>query len=167
MKKYDIINNIIGDFVYHGSPKKLKRIKPSGIYKEEKNGVFLSPYKGVASLFVIDTKDLFKIKYKSIFIGYKEWNSRKTKQQNPLKNTTIYHNDINAKPVKGKSVGYIYTIDKNTLGETHEYEFNKNDQQEFICDDVVEFISSEKIIINWVFEYSNTMLKEYGKAIVK
>ena len=93
------------DTMYFGSSKQMKELKGK---------VFLTPHIGIASLFVIDTDDLFPTGYSiSCNLGYRQWAFSDDLLTKPLKMVNVTHNivDFGARVFEGESSGYIHTID--------------------------------------------------------
>ena len=91
------------NIMYFGSSKQIHELK---------NRVFLTPYIGIASLFIIDNSDLFPKGYSiSCNLGYRQWNYSNDLLAEPLKMVNVRHNIVafENETFKGKSSGYIHT----------------------------------------------------------
>ena len=143
--------------MYHGSPKRLTKLS-SG-----KRGLFLSPLKGIASIFAIDeVKEFSKSKTFSFNMNYDEWTLPDSKLKNSLKNIHIRHNVPNTKKISGTSTGYIYTIDATNL-KLEDFKDNPNSKRELVYfGPKIDYVSIEKIKINWTAEYSKDQENKYG-----
>lgn len=146
-------------YLYHGSPKKLSKLS------SEKRGLFLSPLKGIASIFAIDeAKEFSKSKTFSFNMDYDEWRLPDPKLKNPLKSVHIRHNVPNTKKISGTSTGYIFTIDATNL-KLEDFKDNPNSKRELVYfGPEIDYVSIEKIKINWTAEYSKDQENKYGQG---
>lgn len=112
-EKYTINN--LPDTMYFASPDKMNKLNG--------NQLFMTPYKGIASLFIASriAKNNFKEYIKSNFensisaeynLSYEEWWANDNLLIQPLRMAHISHNikDI-SDTINGTASGYIYTID--------------------------------------------------------
>jgi len=148
--------------MYHGSPKNLK------ILKSGKSGLFLTPHKGIACLFIPDSSKVFKIKnYHNLYTDYDAWYFENSKLKHILKSFIIYHNYSEFKDYSGTSEGYIYTIETSNL-KLFDYEKNPNSDRELVYfgNDII-YLNKEKIQVKWKTEFNKKLLKKYGEVKFK
>ena len=101
MKNYNDLPNTM----YFGSPKRIKELK---------NKVFLTPHKGIASLFIIEHNDLFPNEYAiDANLSYRQWSYSNDLLLEPFKIVNVLHNIpfLENKIFKGQSSGYIHVVD--------------------------------------------------------
>jgi GTPase Era involved in 16S rRNA processing len=109
----------VPDIVYFGSDKKLVELK---------NRVFLTPYKGIATLFIVNKEEIKSLSHCINFnLSYEEWFFPDNKLIDPLDKIHINHNvkEITIKET-GESSGYIYCINVSTVKNKLTL-FNTND----------------------------------------
>ena len=92
---------------YHGSPTKLLNL--GGPTKE----LFVTPHKGIASLFTLDKAALRKLlgNPRSSSWGYPAWALPDEQLREILPEIIARHSIQGAKPLKGNTNGYMYTLD--------------------------------------------------------
>ena len=163
----DTSNNILlesnlnlPDKLYHGSKHKLVKLD---------KGSFLTPHMGIASIFIVDKKELsqYTKSIKSYNIGYEQWDWEDSQLQTPLKYVNITHNIKKIdKTFYGESSGYIYEIDISKI---------KNKFKTFVTNDAnreVVYIGNESLSISnvithslkWDFKFSQKDANEFGVA---
>jgi len=140
--------------------------------------MFITPYKGVASLFISQSvmSSIHKVvKQKSIKLEYAEWENNSACVDMPLSNITLYIKNLNFKPFNIKATGYIYTIDydkyKDNIGKIS---WMQPDKEAFISGiSEIEFESVEKCIVNInvepkdYYKVEEVSLKDARKLILK
>lgn len=142
--------NSIPDILYVG----LRRTKTP-----LKDKVFLTPYKGIASLFIADQEQMRTIRgYVSNTIVYREWLLHNSKLSVPLKYTYILHDIQHIKEIEtGVSKGYIATVDVTGFKDRIKLTNLLDPEREFI------YIGSEELpvlnyiphTISWTLQYGN------------
>ena len=138
------------DVLYHGSPNMLKELK---------TGSFLTPHIGIASLFIVDKKELSKYTKpsKSYNIGYEQWDWDDSQLQNPLEYVNITHNIQRIDKIYyGKSSGYIYEVDISKVKDKFKT-FVTNDSNREIIYTGKEPLKISKTIkhsLKWDFKFS-------------
>lgn len=155
--------NLLPNIMYFGASKE---------YKELKGQVFLTPYLGIASLFIIDTSDLFPKGYDVMCnLDYEEWYYDKRLLLNPLINTTVTHNISEWKNeiFTGHYSGYIHVIDISHIKDKIAL-YNTNDPEREVVyngDISLKIIDVIPHTINWSFKYSidNFIKNGFGKII--
>ena len=140
------VNNVPFDIMYFGSNIDFGNES----IKLDHNELFLTPYIGLASIFITDRKEYFKPLPKDrpaiTNIGYDEWGLSPSELQKPLKEVHVSLDDIpNVTPFEFDYTGYIYAIDvsqyKNNL---YQKDWMTSDR-EFILKDVNPVPIKEKI----------------------
>lgn len=176
LKEYDNLNESysltnIPDKLYFASPIELK----DSIHVTTDRGLFLTPYIGIASLFVIDRKSVMRQYFKNALnlngsvnissnytIGYDEWDLPDDKLNSPLDMCHIKHNIPNIqKVVNGTSTGYIHEIDVTYVKDQLQLYLTKDANRELIYKGSIP-LKITKVIshtINWEIRYDN----EYHK----
>jgi len=95
------------DIMYFGAANQISELKGQ---------VFLTPHIGIASLFIIDTDDLFR-EFKgyeiSCNLSYRQWSYPNDLLDEPLKKVNVGHNivDFENRTCSGMSSGYIHVVD--------------------------------------------------------
>lgn len=99
--------SMVPNILYFGSDKKITELKGK---------VFLTPYIGIASMFVtrgIKIKSLHGYYYNR---GYKEWSLQNNKLCEPLNTVHITHNLKEITTIEsGTAEGFIYSIDATNI----------------------------------------------------
>lgn len=140
------VNNVPFDIMYFGSNIDFGNES----IKLDHNELFLTPYIGLASIFITDRKEYFKPLPKDrpaiTNIGYDEWGLSPSELQKPLKEVHVSLDDIpNVTPFEFDYTGYIYAIDvsqyKNNL---YQKDWMTSDR-EFILKDINPVPIKEKI----------------------
>lgn len=175
---YDLSN--IPDILYHSSPIK---IDTKTISVESERGLFLSPYIGISSIFLIDRhkearkyfSDILAEEDKviigsSLNLCYDEWFLPDDKLLTPLKKVHIHHNVPDITEIKtGKSTGYIYLIDVSEIKNELKL-FTTNDaNREVIYTGNKELPIKEVIqhTIDWEISYKPDPYGRIGKIYSK
>lgn len=148
------------DKVYHGSPNRIFEIK---------EGSFLTPHIGIASIFIVDKKDLshYTRSIPSYNIGYEQWDWNDEQLQSPLEYLNITHNIQKLdKTYYGKSSGFIYEIDISKVKDKFKT-FVTNDENREIIYTGKEPLKISKAIkhsIKWDFKFSQKDADVFGIA---
>lgn len=157
MDRLDINN--IPDIMYFGSNKEIDTLK---------NEVFLTPFIGVASMFIVDIKDIKMLRHSDCNIGYEEWNYSDEKLKAPLKEVHINHNIKEITNVeKGISKGFIYKINISKVKDKLSLFVTNDPYRELIYNDskalnIIEVISHE---IEWTCSFSQENANCHGYGI--
>lgn len=173
--KYDLsIANIQNDFVYHGDRNNWNILKGQFVNKwnQQENAIFVSPFKGIASCFTVDTKFILKQleqqlngRLQSLNFGYSLWNSN-------YENLTKIHNKIEIlmnipyfETIKGNCTGYLYKIDmKDYYNKYHKFNKNKNSDVEFCIEGNVNYIDKIKLNVEYTVKPSFDQIERHGYA---
>jgi hypothetical protein len=130
---------------------------------ELKGKIYLTPYMGIASLFIHDRK-LFK-EYSSTR-GYIEWNWSNDKLQNPLNSIHIIHNVKEYQhTMSGRVKGYIYKIDVTDIKEKlNLVPYTKDPDREVTYDEnqLVKIIDIVPHTIKWYANFSQEYADNFG-----
>lgn len=156
--------------VYRGSPHLEKKLH-GNMFASDSSAVYVSPYKGIASMFCIsrDTilaavgKQIGKRIVKSNFT-YSNWKkdgSDETLNQIPRK-ITIGLNVRGFSPIYGEAEGYLYTIDATKYNIKM-----KPNGKEGIIHGEVEYMKYEPIKFEYVVKPDEENIKENGEASVE
>ena len=168
--KYGMKN--LPDVMYFSSPRQLSELK---------GRVFLSPYAGISSIFIIDRADVMREYFRkyndgklnrfSYNTGYKEWGLPDNELTSPLNHVHITHNVPRFQEVEnGESSGYIYEIDISGIKDKLElFNMNPNSNREVI------YNGSEPLKINrvtphtlkWEIKFGPENAKKHGDGIVE
>jgi len=161
-----IDHKTLPDTMYFGASKQMSELKGK---------VFLTPYIGIASLFVIDKNDLFaqfpKGYRRSCNISYRQWNYSNDLLSMPLKMVNATHNITEHKneTFEGQSSGYIHVIDITGVKDKLSL-FTTNDQDREVIyngDEPLVIMERIPITVQWDFKFSEADVKIYGAAIVE
>ena len=146
-------------YMYHGSPHKLSKLSSGS------KGLFLSPLKGIASIFVVNEFNEFaKTRNPSFNTDYDEWKLADSELQKSLKQVHIKHNVPNTSRLSGTSTGYIYKVDVSNL-DLSNFKDNPNPKRELVYfGSEIEYVSVEKITIKWIAEYSKEHETKQGRG---
>lgn len=147
---------------------------PDANIKEIANGKFLTTFKSIACCFGIDLEEVYgdlNKKYTSINWGYDQWNKSESylnKQLIPEK-IKITNNAKEWIKTKGKSIGYLYSIEVNEYLLNHIETFNDSDPKwEVIYNGhkklPVKLV--KKLKLNWECEYSKDKSDRCGFASI-
>lgn len=145
---------------FHGSPKRLKNLKA----RPGCQGIFLSQYPGIASLFVPSKKDIPGLgEYSSINFGYEEWGKRK--QDRPHDKITITHNAKDLPKLSGVSKGYIYTVavDRDDL-EKFKDNTGSSDLEMVHPARKLQTIARKPHTVRWTTKYDPGHARRHGPA---
>jgi len=167
----DYSMNNLPDKMYFGSKNKLSQL--------EGEKLFLSPYIGISSIFIIDRNNIIIEMMKEQLgeypkhytgnIGYKEWDSLSNDElKEPLKFVHMTHNYIDLKGKKtGESKGYIYEIDISNIKDKLKLFVTKNANREVIYTGKEPLIPNRIIphTIKWSIEFDEDNYNKHGKGI--
>lgn len=158
LEGYDIKS--LPDQLYFSSPNE---IKGKTISAKSPRGLFLSPYIGISSIFIIDrhriVKDYFneilsknnREVYRSSYnIEYAEWDLPDNKLTRPLSKVHLFHNVPNFNEIRtGTATGYIYAINVSSVKDELEVFGPTNDPNREII-----YKGSERLPIKKVIEHT-------------
>ena len=165
-----VSKNIKNDLVYHGSPRKLDKLVTSASTTTDAQGsVFVTPCKALAYCFAIDKDTVlgavekqFARRVLKCNFGYDIWNKPVSELYKVPQNITIELNIRGIKPIHGKSVGYIYTVDFDKYKDKcHMYH---DSDVEIIINSDVDYIKREKVEVNWTCVSSELAIKRFGEG---
>lgn len=147
--------------------------------KELKGNVFLTPYIGIASIFIVDRHPIMERYFKKHLKGkhvvgyntsYLEWSYPDAKLQRPLRTIHIGHNVKEISSIeRGFSEGYIHSINATVIRDRLMlFQKNPNQNRELIYqgDDPLDIISVRKHALKWVIGFDETNMKLHGPAMV-
>lgn len=160
-----------GDELYHGSPNDLTELKGYKRASQYTNSVFLSPLKGIASIFVIDKRDLYGEKnhgYRSIHWSYDVWKKDISKLNTIPNHIVVYHNAKSFNETRGKSTGYIYTVKLTDEIRSNLKTFGGGDTRRecrYVGDAPLRYTSKQKITVTWETKFDPNMVKQFGPAV--
>lgn len=122
-------------------------------------------------MFIVDKKDLILPKYRkcSFNIGYKEWEYPDSKLKNVLNEVHITHNIKSINSIeRGKSSGYIYTIDVSKIKNKLSLFITEDQNREVIYngDESLKIIKVEPHSIEWTFEYDQNNADKHGYGVL-
>ncbi|MDR0292638.1 MAG: hypothetical protein LBH95_00600 [Oscillospiraceae bacterium] len=146
------------DTMYFGSAKQIKELR---------NRVFLTPHIGIASLFIINTGDLFPKGYIcKCNISYRQWTYSNDLLAEPLKTVNALHNIVafEKETFSGQSSGYIHVVDISKVKDRLSL-FDTNDP-----DREVIYYGEEPLMImkriphtvRWDFTFNRDDVKRFG-----
>ena len=140
------VNNVPFDIMYFGSNIDFGNES----IKLDHNELFLTPYIGLASIFITDRKEYFKPLPKdrphNTNIGYDEWGLSPSELQKPLKEVHVSLDDIpNVTPFEFDYTGYIYAIDVSQYKDNLYQKDWMTSDREFILKDINPVPIKEKI----------------------
>lgn len=160
-----------GDELYHGSPNDLTELKGYGRASQYKNSIFLSPLKGIASIFIINKQDLYGEEnhgYRSIYWSYDVWRQDVSKLNTIPKHITVYHNAKTFKETHGESTGYLYSIKLTDDVKSKLKTFGGGDTKRecrYVGDEPLKYTSKQKITVTWETKFDPSMVKQFGPAV--
>ena len=167
----DYSMNNLPDKMYFGSKNKLTQL--------EGEKLFLSPYIGIASIFIVDRNNIIREMMKEQLgeypkhytgnIGYKEWDLMSNDElKEPLEFVHMTHNYVDLKGKKtGQSKGYIYEIDISNIKDKLKLFVTKNANREVIYTGKEPLIPDTIIphTIKWSIEFDEDNYNKHGKGI--
>lgn len=160
-----------GDELYHGSPNDLTELKGHERASQYKNSVFLSPLKGIASIFVIDKQDLYGEEnhgYRSIHWSYDVWKKDISKLNTIPDHIVVYHNAKSFNETHGESTGYLYTVKLTDEIRAKLKTFGSEDttrECRYVGDEPLHYTSKQKITVTWETKFDPKMVKQFGPAV--
>lgn len=143
--------------------------------------VFLTPYPGIASIFIIDTSKAIAEQYKkthgkyperlSCNTSYKEWEELESEDLcRPLKHVHVTHNIPSlTETIKGRSKGFIHVIDITKIRDQLKLFSSKDPDREVYYDGGLP-LKPVKIIehsLSWEMNYSESNMKHHGEGILE
>lgn len=141
-------------YLYHGSPKYYKVLKPQT--QEDVNGkkaLSLSPYKSIASMFVVEFND-FRKDYDRCWFKIAQWfNDNKDHRYECSKSINIYHNipGFNTEKVYK---GYLYTVNaEEALKDATDNPRWKGDKEVLSYVPELKPVKIEQIEVKVIFKY--------------
>lgn len=157
------------DKMYFGTPHK---ITGKTISARSPRGLFLTPYMGIASMFIIDLSkeldiylnDILRKNHRELIshscnIEYDEWNLDSKELISPLAKTHLSHNLSEFNEVKdGTATGYIYEIDVSKIKNQLQTYVTDNPDREVIYkgDDKLPITGVTQHTINWTLKYKSS-----------
>lgn len=163
-----VIANIHDNLVYHSSPFKLSKLKGEATsdWSKQKGNVFVTPFKGIASCFIINRHQILnrfeKLLGKRITncnFNYDVWNFPNDQLLDIIDtvNVTIQRSGIQTnKTISGIATGYLYTIDFNKYKDRcHMFNKQINSDVQFVIQGDVDYQKVQKITVNWTCNIKN------------
>lgn len=156
-----VVANIKDNKVYCCRPFKYDRLegKYTSQWSGERGNIFVTPFKGIASCFVISRNKILrefqKLGYKiqDCNFSYDVWNFPNDKLLDVMDtvNVTIQRSGVKCdKVLSGVATGYLYTIDYSKYKDRcHMFNKNPNSDVEFCIQGDVDYQSVQKITVNW------------------
>ncbi len=150
--------NELPDTMYFGSAKQILELK---------NKVFLTPHIGIASLFIIDDRDLFPKGYNcNCNISYRQWNYSNNLLAKSLKTINVLHNiaAFENKTFEGQSSGYIHVVDISKVKDKLSLFVTNDPDREVIYNGEEPLIIIKYIphTVQWDFNFSQDDVKQFG-----
>ncbi|MCL2286927.1 MAG: GNAT family N-acetyltransferase [Firmicutes bacterium] len=153
--------NELPDIMYFGSSKQMDELK---------GRVFLTPHIGIASLFIIDTNDLFRSfpkGYKiSCNISYDQWACANELLAQPLDVVDAHHNipTFSNTSSCGQSSGYIHVIDISNVKDKMSLFTTNNPDREVIYngEEPLNIIKRIPHTLKWNFTFCPEDAKRHG-----
>ena len=158
--------NELPDIMYFGASKQMSILK---------GRVFLTPYMGIASLFIIDKNDLFRSfpkGYKTrCNISYRQWGYSNDLLLKPLEIVNAYHNIVvfENESSKGVSCGYIHVVNINNVKDKLSLFDTNNPDREVIYsgEEPLTIINCIPHTVKWDFCFSQEDVKRHGIGIAE
>ena len=156
--------NKLPDIMYFGTSKQMSVLK---------NRVFLTPHIGIASLFIINTDDLFNSfpkGYKtSCNISYRQWDWPNDLLAEPLAVVNATHNipAFENLPSKGESSGYIHVVDTSNIKDRLSLFTTNNPDREVIYngDEPLTIVKCIPHTLQWDFRFCSDDVRKHGIGI--
>jgi hypothetical protein len=155
-ERYDMWN--LPDIMYFASPAELDEIH---------GPVFLSPYIGIASMFIIPRSAIMRqhisdeiglpIVQTNYNLEYAEWKLPDEELTSPLDVVHVTHNIRSIKSIKvGKSSGYIYTIDVSDIKDQLNLFKTSNPNRELVYNgkEQLKVVDKMEHTVDWELSYS-------------
>ena len=163
-----VVANIHDNLVYHSSPFKLSKLKGEATsdWSKQKGNVFVTPFKGIASCFIINRhqilnrfEKLLGKRITSCNFNYDVWNFPNDQLLDLIDtvNVTIQRSGIQTdKTISGIATGYLYTIDFNKYKDRcHMFNKQINSDVQFVIQGDVDYQKVQKITVNWTCNIKN------------
>ena len=155
--------NKLPDTMYFGSSKQILELK---------NKVFLTPYIGIASLFIIDDNELFPKGYRiDCNTIYRQWNYSNDLLTEALKTVNIIHNIVALKndTFEGQSRGYIHVVNISRVKDKLSLFVTNDPNREVIYNDeepltIIEIIPHT---VQWDLKFNQDVVKHFGIGFAK
>lgn len=158
----DVTNNIKDNKVYAARPKKYNKLIGSytSQWSGEKGNIFVTPFKGIASCFIINHQQILD-KFEKLIgkritscnFNYDVWNKPNEQLLNVINNikVSIQTNEVKTDQIlTGTSTGYLYTIDFNKYKDKcHMFNKQPNSDVQFVIQGDVDYQKVQKITVNW------------------
>jgi len=149
---------VLPDIMYFGAAARITELK---------HRVFLSPHIGIASLFIINTDDLFPVGYDiKCNLSYQQWEFSNELLSEPLKKANVLHNiaEFEGEVFCGRSSGYIHVVDISKVKAKLSLFDTDDPDREVIYNGaeplpIVEYIPS---VLEWDFKFSPEEVKKHG-----
>lgn len=167
------------DYTFETLPNELYFSSPFKV-KELKGQVFMSPYAGISSIFIVDRFNIFKdcaakelghsVKKNSVNIGYREWSYEVEDLQQPLKTVHMNHNVPQVTGTyTGSSSGYIYKVDISEVRDKLHRHGNHALDREVIYkgDKPLKILEIKPHTIKWELVFSEDNAKHAGEGYVE
>lgn len=159
--------NIKDGKVYCCRPRLYERLEGSytSQWSGEKGNIFVTPFKGIASCFVISKNSILRkfeklgIRVQNCNFKYDVWNlpnEQLLDVKDTVKVTIERSGIVSDKVICGIAVGYLYTIDYQKYKD-HCHMFNKNinSDVEFCIQGDVDYQSVQQITVKWTCNIQN------------
>jgi len=146
------------DVMYFGASSQIPELKTR---------VFLSPHIGIASLFVIDTDDLFPKGYTVCCnLSYRQWDFPNELLAQPLATVNVLHNipAFEHRIFNGCSSGIIYKIDTRGVKDRLTL-FETNDPDREVVyhgEEPLTILERFPWIVQWDFRFSPSEVEKHG-----
>ena len=139
--------------------------KHTSSWSGEQGNVFVTPFKGIASCFVISRNQILRkfeqlgYRVQNCNFKYDVWNkpNEQLLEVAPVVNVTIQRSGLKCDQiVSGIATGYLYTIDFNKYKDhCHMFNKNPNSDVEFCIQGDVDYQKVQKITVNWTCNIQN------------
>ena len=139
--------------------------KHTSSWSGEQGNVFVTPFKGIASCFVISRNQILRkfeqlgYRVQNCNFKYDVWNKPNEQLLDvaPVVNVTIQRSGLKCDQiVSGTATGYLYTIDFNKYKDhCHMFNKNPNSDVEFCIQGDVEYQNVQEITVNWTCNIQN------------
>lgn len=148
------------DIMYFGASRR---------FSELKGRVFLTPHIGIASLFFIDTSDLFPKGYQiSCNLGYEQWDYPNDMLSKPLPMVNVTHNIPAFRNIRfsGTSSGFIHVIDiRNVKNRLTLFDTNDPDRELiYHGEPPLTIVDCIPHTVQWDFCFSQENMDKFGEG---
>jgi len=149
------------DTMYFGAPRWVGELK---------NRVFLTPYMGIASLFIIDKNDLLAFAGNCSFnLGYRQWYCPNDQLKEPLKVVNMIHNikELENEVFTGRSCGYIYEVDIHNVKDKLSQFVTNDPGREVIYtgEEPLPIVKCTPHSLRWDFRFDPEEAGKHGPAL--